>query len=313
MNPRPESPGPPGSPEQGLSLWLRALRAPFLTASGLPVLLGAFAAYWATGDWNTLRFALTLFGVLCVHLGANLANDYFDEVTGCDRANLEPTPFSGGSRVIQQGLIPSRTILAVSVLFLAAGLVQGLILNSMIPGNLVLLLGLAGIALGILYTAVPVKLSYRGIGELAVFAAFGPLEVAGSYLCQAGRIDPDVFAVSLPAGLLVVAILLVNEVLDIAGDERAGKGTLVVALGKKKGYSLFLLVYAGAYAWIILGLAAHLYPSWAALALIPAAVFSRDLLPSRALRTRPDTIKASRNTILSQVLSTALLACSFLF
>jgi 1,4-dihydroxy-2-naphthoate octaprenyltransferase len=253
-----------------------------------------------------------LVGVLCVHLGANLANDYFDEVTGCDRANTEPTPFSGGSRVIQEGLIPRSTILDVSIIFLVAGLMQGLILNSMIPGNLVLLLGLAGIALGVLYTAVPVKLSYRGVGEIAVFAAFGPLEVAGSYLCQAGRIDPHVIAVSVPAGLLVLGILLVNEVLDVAGDQRAGKRTLVVALGKKKGYSLFLLVYAGAYAWIILGLATRLYSLWAALALIPAAAFSRDLMPARALRERADTIKASRNTILSQVLTTALLACSFL-
>ena len=86
-----------------------------------------------------------------------------------------------------------------------------------------------------------------------------------------------------------------------------------MALGKKRGYGLFLLVYAGAYAWIILGLATRLYPAWAALALIPVAVLSRDLLPARALKARPDTIKASRNTILSQVLTTALLACSFLF
>lgn len=297
---------------RGPTLWLRALRAPFLAASGLPVLLGAFAAFSEIGDLSFLRLALTLSGVLCVHLGANLANDYFDEITGCDRANLAPTPFSGGSRVIQEGLIPSRKILAVSVFFLAAGLVQGLVLNSMIPGNLVLFLGLVGIALGILYTAVPVKLSYRGVGELAVFAAFGPVEVAGSYLCQAGRVDLSVWWMSIPAGLLVLAILLVNEVLDIGGDERSGKRTLIVALGDRRGYMLFLMVFASAYAWIIMGLATGLYPGWAAFALIPAAVLSRDLVPGRALRDRAATITASRNTILSQALSTGLLAISFL-
>jgi 1,4-dihydroxy-2-naphthoate octaprenyltransferase len=310
IDPEPDSTKPR---ERGLALWTRALRAPFLTASGLPVVLGAFAAYSATGQWSLLRFVLTLVGVLCVHLGANLANDYFDEVTGCDRANPDPTPFSGGSRVIQEGLIPSRTILAVSILFLAAGLVQGLILNSMIPGNMVLFLGLAGIAVAVLYTAVPIKLSYRGVGEFAVFAAFGPLEVAGSYLCQAGRVDSHVIAVSIPAGLLVLAILLVNEVLDVDGDRRVGKRTMVVAMGKKKGYGFFLLVYAAAYAWIILGMAVRVYPLWAALALIPAVVFSRDLLPARALKGRPETIRASRNTILSQVLTTLLLALAFLF
>jgi 1,4-dihydroxy-2-naphthoate octaprenyltransferase len=105
----------------------------------------------------------------------------------------------------------------------------------------------------------------------------------------------------------------VNEVLDIEGDSRGGKRTLVVALGEKRGYGLFLLAYAGAYAWIILGLAARFYGAWAALALIPAAVFFRDLLPGRVLKDRADTIRASRDTILSQMLTTALLACSFLF
>ena len=91
-----------GSGAAGLMVWLRALRAPFLTASGLPVLLGSFAAFWKTGSLNVVRLVLTLGGVLCIHIGANLANDLFDHMTGCDRLNLEPTPFSGGSRVIQQ-------------------------------------------------------------------------------------------------------------------------------------------------------------------------------------------------------------------
>jgi 1,4-dihydroxy-2-naphthoate octaprenyltransferase len=302
----------PGPPARGIALWLRALRVPFLTASGLPVLLGAFAAYSKTGDLSFPRLGLTLSGVLCLHLGANLANDYFDEVTGCDRANPEPTPFSGGSRVIQEGLVPARTILAVSILFFAAGLVHGLVLNSMVPGNLVLVLGVAGIGLAALYTAVPIKLSYRGVGEVTVFLAFGPLEVAGSYLCQAGRIGPGVLAVSVPAGLLVVAILLVNEVLDVDGDRRAGKRTLVVALGSRRGYTVFLLAYAGAYAWIVIGIATRLYPVWAAISLAPAALFSRALLPAKALGKRSDTVLASRNAILSQILTTGLLAAAFL-
>lgn len=254
---------------------------------------------------------LTVFGVLCVHLGANLANDYYDEITGCDRTNPEPTPFSGGSRVIQDGLIPARTILLVAIAFLTAGLVQGLVLNAMIEGNRVLILGLAGIAAAVLYTAVPVKLSYRGVGELAVFAAFGPLAVSGSYLCQAGSIDAFAVAVSIPAGLLVMAILLVNEVLDVVGDERAGKRTLVVTLGREGGYRLFLLAYVGAYAWIILGLATGLYPIWALAALVPGVVFMKVLLPGKALGNRANTIDVSRATILSQILTTGLLAASF--
>lgn len=259
-----------------------------------------------------MRFGLTLGGVLCVHLGANLANDYFDEITGCDRENPEPTPFSGGSRVIQQGLLSARAILAASSVFFLLGLVQGLILNTMVPGNTVILLGLLGILLGVLYTAAPVRLSYRGIGEVAVFAAFGPLVVVGSYLCQTGKLEGFPLKVSVPAGLLVLAILLINEILDLTWDERAGKRTIMVILGAGRGYRVFLLAYLGAYAWVAVGIIRGFYTPGAAVAFLPLVLFLKPLIPGRALRERTDTIKASRVTILSHTLTTGLLALSYL-
>lgn len=293
-------------------MWLRALRAPFLTASGLPVLLGAFAAYWKTGSLSAARLLLTLGGVLCIHIGSNLANDFFDHVTGCDRLNLEPTPFSGGSRVIQQGLISPKTVMAVSIVFFAAGLAQGLVLNRLVPGNTVILLGLVGLVLGLVYTAVPVKLSYRGLGETAVFLAFGPLVVVGSFTCQTGAIEAFPLAASLPAGLLVASILLANEVLDIEWDDRAGKRTLVVALGRRRAYLVFLVTYLGAYVWIALGLLLRVYPTAAIAALGPLPVVIRYLLPGRALRDRRALIRASSLAIASNAVVIGLLAVSYL-
>lgn len=289
---------------------MRASRAPFLSASLVPALLGAFAAYWRTGRLNAAGLLATLAGIACVHLGANLANDYFDYKTGCDSRNPEPTPYSGGSRVIQDGLISGRAVVTASAFFFAAGAVLGLYLNSLVPGNGILIIGLIGIAGGLFYTAVPVRLSYRGLGEITVFLCFGPLLVAGSYLVQSGRLDSDVFAVSLPAGLLVLAILLVNEVLDVRWDREAGKNTLVVALGRERGYAAFLITYIAAYAWIGVGICIRLYPLAAVISMLPLVLSIRALLPRRALRDRRDALNASRLTILSQAGTVLLLALS---
>jgi 1,4-dihydroxy-2-naphthoate octaprenyltransferase len=304
------NPSPP--PTRGLGLWIRTTRAPFLTASGMPVLLGVFAAWGRAGVFHLDRFLLTLGGVLCVHLGANVANDYYDYVTGADTMNPEPTPFSGGSRVIQDGLVSARSSLALAIAFLGAGLAMGLVLNSMIPGNRVILLGAGGILCGLIYSAVPLKLSYRGLGEIVIFVAFGPLAVAGAYLCQTASLDAFAFLVSIPAGLLVLAILLVNEVLDFEWDRKAGKRTLVVRLGKEGGYRLFLSVYFAAFAVVAALMVGGLLSPWGAFAFIPAALAVRGLLPSRALAGQTALIAASRLTILSQVAATALLAVSYL-
>lgn len=295
-----------------IKLWVFALRAPFLTASAIPVLVGTAAAFWAGRVFEPLRLALALGGVVSLHLGANLANDYFDYVTGCDQLNPEPTPFSGGSRVIQNGLISSRAILAASLAFFAIGAALGLVLNALVPGNQVLYLGVAGLAGGLLYSAVPAKLSYRGIGEAVVFALFGPLAVAGAYLCQTGRLEALPFAASVPCGLLVLAILLVNEVLDARWDREAGKRTLVVRLGARRGYLLYLAAYFAAYAWLAAGLLAGIYGPVACLGFLPAIFSARHLLPRRALADRAATVNASRLTVVSHTVTGCLIAASYL-
>jgi len=288
------------------------LRAPFLTASAIPVLVGATAALHVTGSLSISRLLLSLGGVVCLHLGANIANDYFDFLTGCDQINPEPTPFSGGSRLIQAGLISSRATLAASLAFLGMGALQGLWLNRLVPGNSVLLLGAIGLCGGVLYSAVPVKLSYRGFGEIVVFLLFGPLVVAGSYLCQTGKLQVFPFLVALPCGLLVLAILLVNEVLDVKWDGLAGKRTLVVRLGERRGYHLFLACYFAAYAWLLAGTVAGIYNPLAALGLVPALVSAKHLLPSRALADRANTIGASARTVISHTATGIMIAVSYL-
>lgn len=303
---------PPALPESGFGVWVRTLRAPFLSASVMPALLGILAAYAHAGVLALDRFILTLAGIVCVHLGANVANDYYDYMSGADTMNLEPTPFSGGSRVLPEGLVSPGTALALAAGLLGGALVIALILNSMIAGNKVILLAALGILCGVLYTATPAKLSYRGLGEIFLFIAFGPLTVMGSYLCQTGTVSLLALSISIPAGLLVLAILLVNEVLDLEWDKKAGKRTLQVRLGEARAYGLFLAVYLSAFVALAALLVSRLAGPWAALAFIPPAFALRGLLPAVALRTRAALINASRLTILTQVTATGVLALSYL-
>ncbi len=155
-------------------LWLKAIRVPFFTATIIPVALGSIIAWHDTGNFMWINFLLTMLGAIFIHAGTNLANDYFDHLSGCDEANSTPTPFSGGSRVIQEGLIPPRQILCVSaVSFIAGGLI-GFYLNYLSGGNVVLVLGVIGVFLGVFYTAKPFSIpSLINSGEIfSDFATF---------------------------------------------------------------------------------------------------------------------------------------------
>ena len=225
--------------------WIKGIRAPFFTASAIPVLVGTALAWNMTGKFSLYKFILVLVGVPLFNAGTNLANDYYDHKTGNDDINTSLTPFSGGSRVIQNGLIPAKHILIGSFLFFGLGSVIGLYLNAITPGNLVLYLGIFGLLSGFLYTATPVLIGYRGVGELVVGLNLGTLTIIGSYFVQAHSVSWPVFWMSLPIGFLVAAILYINQFPDYEADKAVDKKHLVVRLGKRRAvYGYYLLIAA---------------------------------------------------------------------
>ncbi len=211
-------------------LFLRATRLPFLTATFVPILLGIAVAAWTNGFswWLAL---LTLVGGACIHLGLNVANDVFDTTSGADEANVNPTQFSGGSRVVLYGLITLRTLALVSLGFYAVGIAIGVGLAALRGWDL-LWLGVAGALLSFFYTAPPLKLVHRGLGEIVVALGFGPIMALGAYFVQAREYDLEPLLVSLPVGILIALVLYVNEVPDRPADAAAGKRTLPVRLSK---------------------------------------------------------------------------------
>jgi len=185
----------------GLRFFL-ATRLPFLTATLVPVALGIAAA--ATQHrFNLGLAALTLLGAVAVHLGLNVANDVFDATSGADEYNVNPTLFSGGSRVIQYGLVSLRQMIAISAVAYAAAIAIGLYLAS-VAGWGLLWLGLAGVLISFFYTAPPLRLVHRGLGELATALGFGPIMVLGAYFVQTGHYALQPLVLSIPVALLVM-------------------------------------------------------------------------------------------------------------
>ena len=253
-------------------LFLRATRLPFLTATLVPILLGIAVAGWTNG-FNWWLALLTVIGGAFIHLGINVANDVFDTRSGADEANVNPTQFSGGSRVILYGLLSQRQMELLAAGCYAVGIAIGVLLASQAGWEL-LWVGVAGALIGFFYTAPPLQLVHRGLGEICVFLGFGPIMALGAYFVQAGQYDLEPLLASIPVGILVALILYVNEVPDRPADAAAGKGTLPVRLSKEAVVNGYALAVATAFALIavfaISGLTVR--PTIIALAAAPLAV-----------------------------------------
>jgi 1,4-dihydroxy-2-naphthoate polyprenyltransferase len=230
-------------------LFLRATRLPFLTATFIPILLGIAVAGWTNGFswWLAL---LTLIGGACIHLGLNVANDVFDTTSGADAANVNPTQFSGGSRVVHYGLLSLRDITLLSAAFYAVGIGIGLYLCATRGWDL-FWLGAAGALLSVFYTAPPLRLVHRGLGEIDVFLGFGPIMALGAYYVQAQEYDLEPLLASIPVGILIALVLYVNEVPDRPADAASGKRTLPVRFSKDTIVKLYAAAVGLTFALIV--------------------------------------------------------------
>ncbi len=261
--------GTPVKPRLALHwLFLRTTRLPFLTATIVPVVLGiVIAARQGSFDWLTA--VLTVVGAACVQLGLNVANDVFDSVQGADDANVTPTQFSGGSRVIQYGLVSLRGMAGLATLFYVLAAVIGLVLLVLRGSPALLAIGLIGFVVSIGYTAPPLKLVYRGLGEVAVALGFGPLMLLGAYVVQTGgTLSWEPFVASLPIALLVALILYVNEIPDRRSDARVGKRTLPVRFPESAVIGGYVAAAGAAYVIVVAGVVAGILPIPALLALL---------------------------------------------
>lgn len=250
--------------------WVLAIRPRTLPAAAAGVIMGSSLA-WRDGHFRFDAFLVCLLVALLLQIGSNLANDVFDYERGTDTAErLGPT------RVTQAGLLtPLQVKMGMAVVFGLAALL-GLYL-AWLGGWIIIIIGIAAILSAIAYTGGPFPLGYYGLGDLFVFLFFGIAAVAGTYYIHAGFVSPAAWWMTVPPGLIVTAILVVNNLRDLENDRKAGKHTLAVKFGEqgtKLQYTICMVVaYLVLIPTILLGIVPPLsLLAWASLPLAIRAV-----------------------------------------
>ncbi|MDY6907423.1 MAG: 1,4-dihydroxy-2-naphthoate octaprenyltransferase [Chloroflexota bacterium] len=242
-----------------LKFWFGASRAPFFIAVITPAILGTAIGWQLSGTFQWHYFVLVLIGAAMINGGTNLVNDYYDHKSGNDEINVDyVAPFTGGSRMIQQGLLsPQRVFWGGMVCFaLAAAIGAYLVWDTWASGPMVLILGAIGIFSGFFYTAPPLKLGYRWPAEAVVGLNCGVLVTLGAYWIQAQAFSWVPVIASIPLAILIAALLWVNEIPDYAADKAVGKNHIVVLIGKERAAQGYLVLLIAAYIVIVIGVVA---------------------------------------------------------
>jgi 1,4-dihydroxy-2-naphthoate polyprenyltransferase len=243
--------------------WLAGARPRTLPAAVAPVLVGTGAA--AALDGFRLGPALLAMVVaLALQVAVNYANDYSDGTRGTDAARVGPM------RLVGSGAATPRQVLLAAVLSFAVAGVAGLALAALSSWWLVAV-GAVCILAAWTYTGGPLPYGYRALGEVFVFVFFGLVAVVGTTFAQTRTVEGLAVAASVPIGLLIVALLVVNNLRDIEGDAAVGKRTLAVLVGDRGTRVLFTALLAVAFAVVV---AIGVVRPWALLALlaVPLAV-----------------------------------------
>jgi 1,4-dihydroxy-2-naphthoate octaprenyltransferase len=225
--------------------------------------------------WGWL--ALTIAGIFALEIAKNASGEVVDFDSGTDLA-VEPqdrSPFSGGKRVLVDHLLTRRETIGIAAAFYVLAIVAGLSI-AFFRERQVLVLGIIGVACAYFYNSPPLKLSYRGLGEIAVAFCYGPLICAGTYLVQTGTVAAEVLWLSTALGLLIGAFLWINEYPDYLADRKSNKRTLVVRLGRKRAGYVFVLGILIAYVMLLIApfVARLSLGVWFGFAGLPCAVFA---------------------------------------
>jgi 1,4-dihydroxy-2-naphthoate octaprenyltransferase len=269
-----------------LRIWIAASRPRTLPAAIAPVLVGTAAAIAETGELPRVgAFIAAMVGSTFIQIGTNLANDYSDAMRGADTADR-----LGPVRVTASGQAAPRRVLAATWIAFAVAVACGIYLAT-VAGPVIIAVGAVSILAGVLYTGGPRPYGYAGLGEPFVFLFFGLVAVNGSYYVQLEELDVLPIGLSVGVGALATAILVVNNVRDIPTDQRAGKMTMAVRIGREAARRLYLVLLGLAYLALPVTLAMSEGP-WAAMLGGLSAPLA--IAPLRAVQTRTDGASLNR-------------------
>ncbi len=288
--------------------YIAATRPPFILATIVPVILGlSYSVYQGyTLDWATA--VLSLLAAVLLHAGINVLNDYYDALNGTDDNNDERIfPFTGGSRFIQNEVMTRQQTLIYGVCLMLAVMLIGSYLVAQ-TGAALFWLGLTGIVIGWGYSAPPLRLNSRGLGELCVLAGFSLLPL-GAWLVQTGNLSTNVVAIAIPVGLLTANLLFINQFPDRKADIQAGKLHWVARLEPDTARWGYVLIASLAWLMLAMLIAVGLLPVSALVAMLPAVLTYRAAAILIRHANHPSAlVPAIRMTILAMLAHGALLS-----
>jgi len=249
-----------------LQQYIIATRPWSFSMSAISVTLGTLVA-WRSGPVHWGAYVAALVGMVAMHAAGNVINDYFDSRHQVDRPDsptvkYRPHPIVGG-------LMSLRTLLAEGVALLAVAAAIGVGL-AVFRTPLVVWTALAGFLLTFFYTAGPITLKYRALGEVAVFLVWGPLMFLGAYAVQRRALGLEAVIASIPFGVLVALVLFANNMRDIVQDSRSGIRTLGTLLGPERALTGFTGLMLAAYVYVIGAVAIGAFSPWMLLVFLSA-------------------------------------------
>jgi len=221
---------------------------PFMCVS-----VGTFTALYTRGVFSPWKYLLAAAAAMALQAGANMVNDYYDFISGTDSPDWQSPENFGPGLVIQRGYLKPRAVFLGGVVAFIFGIVLGITLVHLC-GWPILMLGLIGVFGSYFYTAAPLSLAYRGLGDFMVFALMGPGYVLGAYYVQALHFSWSAFIVSIPIGLLCSGVLQANNLRDIDNDAAHGKRTMAVIIGRTAAVKELRWSNLGAYLVVLLGI-----------------------------------------------------------
>lgn len=224
--------------KNSINAWLLASRPKTLPAAAAPVFVGTAVAY-SSDSQNLLAASIALICSLLIQIGTNFVNDLYDFLKGTDDENRV-----GPTRALAAGWITQAQMKLAIYLTFGTTFILGLLLVYH-AGWIILLIGILSLISGYAYTAGPLPLAYNGLGDIFVFIFFGIIATVGTYYVQSLHFSEFALLASIPVGLLITNILVVNNYRDAEEDKKKNKKTLTVKLGKpfaRFQYSASLLI-----------------------------------------------------------------------
>ena len=237
-------------------IWFKAARAPFLVVSLIPAVLGGLIGYYS-GYFDWTIFILTTVGIVMAHSAADFVDDYYDFKNG----NLGNKEQQFHDSPLIRGEITTRQVMAATVICMLIALGAGVYLLWQV-GLPVLYLMLAGTFIVLFYTAPPIRLNYRGLGETMLFFAFGPMIVFGSYYVLSGQFSWEPLFASVPLGIFTMNVGIVSNTFDYADDVKSGKKCLPVRFGQRAAVNVIIVGTILAYLAIPAGIWLGFLPLW---------------------------------------------------